>query len=155
VAAVVLGGCGGKSGETAGVGDEFATKAIAICETALKKKQHWQPFPVSDFDPSDPDPARFPEVSNWLTSQVAPTFRSWLSGLQALGTPPSAQEDWTAMLSVIEKIGDLNEDQIAAAGNHDVAGFTAATAELRSTQDALVAASEKAGVPDCADVHAA
>ncbi len=156
VVAIVLAGCGGTSKEqNAGVGDAFATKALAVCQAALKQKQDWQPFPVSDFDPSDPDPSKFPEVSSWLTKEVAPTFRSWLTGLQALGTPPSAQEDWTAMLVAVKKIDELNGDQITAAKNHDAAAFAAATAALGSTQDELVAASEKAGVADCADVHAA
>ncbi len=59
------------------------------------------------------------------------------------------------MLVAVKKIDELNGDQITAAKNHDAAAFAAATAALGSTQDELVAASEKAGVADCADVHAA
>ena len=79
----------------------------------------------------------------------------WLSGLQALGTPPTAQADWNAVLAAVKKIDQLNSDQIAAANEHDAAAFAAANSALDSTQDELVAASEKAGVADCADVHAA
>ena len=151
----MLGGCGGASKEDSeGVGEEFAAKALAVCQTALKQKQDWQPFPVSDFDPSNPDASKFPEVSNWLTNEVAPTFRSWLTGLQALGTPPSGQEDWTATLAAVKMIDELNGDQINAAKKNDAAAFAAATAAFGPAQDELVAASEKAGVADCADVHA-
>ena len=59
------------------------------------------------------------------------------------------------MLAAVEKIDQLNSDQIAAANKRDVAAFAAANAALDSIQDELVAASEKAGVADCADVHAA
>jgi hypothetical protein len=156
VAVIVLAGCGGKSDEQAtGVGDEFATKALAVCQAALEDKQAWQAFPVSNFDPSDPDASKFLEVSTWLTQQVAPTFQNWLNDLQALGTPPTAQQDWKATLDAVEKINKLNGDQITAANNGDAVAFKAATNALNSTQDELVAASEKAGVSGCADVHAA
>lgn len=153
---LLLAGCGGKSDKrTTGVGDEFTSKALAVCEAALEDKHGWQPFPVADFDPSDPDPSKFPEVSTWLADEVAPTFHMWLSGLQALGTPPSAQEEWNAMLAAIRTIDQLNSDQITAADKRDAGAFAAATSALRSIQDELVSASEKAGVVDCADVHAA
>ena len=141
--------------QTTGVGDEFASKAVAVCAAALEDKHNWQPFPVADFDPADPDASKFPEVSTWLAKQVAPTFHMWLSGLQALGTPPTAQADWNAVLAAVKKIDQLNSDQITAANEHDAAAFAAANSALDSTQDELVAASEKAGVADCANVHAA
>jgi hypothetical protein len=151
---LLLAGCGGNSDkQSTGVGDEFATKALAACQAALDDKQGWQPFPVSDFDPSEPDPSKFPDVSAWLSKEVAPTFHMWLSSLQALGVPPSGQDDWDAMLAVVKKIDQLNSDQIAAANARDSAAFASATSALGSAQDDLVAASEKAGVPDCADVH--
>ncbi len=153
---LLLAGCGGNSDRrTTAVGDEFASKALAVCAAALKDKHDWQPFPVADFDPSDPDASKFPQVSAWLTKQVAPTFHTWLSGLQALGTPPTAQAEWNAVLATVKKIDQLNNDQITAAGEGDTAAFASATSTLGSTQVELVAASEKAGVADCADVHAA
>ena len=153
---LVLAGCGGNSDtQTIGVGDEFASKALAVCAAALKDKHDMQPFPVADFDPSDPDESKFPEVSTWLTKQVAPIFHMWLSGLQALGTPPTAQADWNAVLAAVKTIDQLNSDQITAANKGDTDAFAAASSTLRSTQDELVAASTSAGVADCADVHAA
>jgi hypothetical protein len=153
---LLLAGCGGKADkQTTGVGDEFASKALAVCEAALKDKHDWQPFPVSGFDPSDPDASKFPEVSTWLAKQVAPTFHMWVNGMQALGTPPTAKEEWNAVLAAVKKIDQLNSDQIAAANKRDAAAFAAATSALDSIQDELVAASKRAGVGDCADVHAA
>ena len=152
---VILGGCGGNPDkQTAGVGDDFASKALAVCKAALEDKQGWQPFPVANFDPSDPDASKFPDVSIWLAQQVAPTFHTWLSGLQALGTPPAAEADWNAVLAAVKKIDQLNSAQITAANKRDTAAFAAATSALGSTQDELVTATENAGVADCADVHA-
>ena len=110
---------------------------------------------MRNFDPANPDASKFPEVSTWLANQVAPTFHTWLSGLQELGTPPTAQADWNAVLAAVKKIDQLNSDQIAAANKRDAAAFAAANAALESIQDELVSASETAGVADCADVHAA
>src|SRR3954454_8733690 len=153
---LMLVGCGGKSDEqTAGMGDAFATKAVAACKAALADKQGWQPFPVANFNPSKPDSAAFPAVAAWLAKEVAPTFDMWLSALQALGTPPSAQDDWGDMLAVVKKIDQLNRDQITAANARDSAAFASATTALGSAQDDLVATSAKAGLPECADVHAA
>ena len=153
---LLLTGCGGNSKkQAAGVGDVFAGKALAVCEAALESKHGWQPFPVAGFDPSDPDVSRFPEVSTWLAEQVAPTFDMWLNELEALGTPPAAAEAWNATLAAVKKIDQLNSDQIAAANNHDADAFVAADVALEAIQPKLVDASEKAGVADCADVHAA
>jgi hypothetical protein len=155
VCVLFLAGCGGSSDkQTTGVGTEFARKAVAVCEAALADKHDWQPFPVDGFNPSDPDASRFPEVSTWLAKQVAPTLHMWLSDLQALGTPPAGRADWNAVLAAVKKIDRLNSDQITAANERDADAFAAATAALGSTQDELVAASKRAGVADCADVHA-
>ena len=153
---LLLAGCGSNTDkQPTGVGDEFAGRALAVCEAALNDKHDWQPFPVRNFDPSEPDASMFPEVSTWHAEQVAPTFGMWLSGLRALGTPPTGAEDWNAVLAAVEKIDRLNGDQVAAANRRDVAAFAAANAALDAIQPQLVDASEKAGVADCADVHAA
>ena len=153
---LLLAGCGGNSNkQAAGVGNVFAGKALAVREVALESKHGWQPFPVADFDPSNPDVSRFPEVSTWLAEQVAPTFDTWLNELQALGTPPAAAEAWSATLAAVKKIDQLNAVQIAAANKRDADAFVAADVALEAIQPRLVDASEKAGIADGADVHAA
>ena len=79
----------------------------------------------------------------------------WYSGLQALGTPTTAQTDWNAVLTAVRKIDQLNSDQITVVNERDTATFAAASSALGSTQGELVAATEKAGVADCADVRVA
>ena len=148
-----LAGCGGRpDNRTAGVGNEFAFKAFAVCATALNEKKDWRPFPVAGFDPVHPDPVKFPRVSAWLTSEVAPTFHTWLSSMQALGTPPSAEKEWKRLVAEVRRIDELNSDQITAASTLNREAFAAATVELRSIEDDLVEASERAGLADdCAE----
>ena len=139
---------------TTGVGATFADQAVEVCNRSLADKATWAPFPVADFNPFTPDSSAFPQVSTWLTDEVAPTFQAWLDGLEALGPPPSGQDGWNDVLAAVERIDQLNGDQIAAADAGERARFAAATAALDATQDDLVTAAEVAGVPVCAEVHA-
>src|SRR3954454_10990114 len=99
----VLTGCGGGSqaGTTPAVGDAFANRAAAVCAKALKSKQAWPPFPVSNFDPTRPAPSALGKVAPWLKQQVAPTFDSWLSGLRGLGQPKTGGQAWGDTISAV------------------------------------------------------
>lgn len=136
-----------------GVGESFAARATSVCQTALEAKQAWSAFPVGNFDPSQPDPAAFPEVAAWLEGEVAPTFEAWLDGLTTLGTPPSGQGMWNDVLSAIDTIVLLNADQVTAARSDDTEGFVKARDGLEAIQLELESATAAAGVPTCADVH--
>ena len=136
-----------------GVGDPFAARAIAVCQTTLEAKQAWSAFPVAEFDPNTPDPSAFPAVAVWLEDEVAPTFEAWLDGLTKLGTPPSGGESWSEVLSAVDAIVQLNADQVAAAKNDDVEAFVEATDGLHAIQLDLEHATAAAGVAPCADVH--
>jgi hypothetical protein len=148
--------CGsGSDGRTAtGVGDPFAARAMSVCQIALRSKQAWAAFPAADFDPSQPDPSAFPKVAAWLEDEVAPTFEAWLGGLKTLGTPPSGQDSWSEVLSAVGTIVQLNADQVTAATSNDTEGFVEAKDDLAATQTELERATQAAGVPMCADVHA-
>jgi len=124
-----------------------------VCQKALEAKQAWSAFPASNFDPIHPDPSAFPEVAVWLEDQVAPTFQAWLEGLKALGVPPTDHQAWNDVLGAVERIVQLNADQVAAAKAGDTVAFVAATDGLRETQIELERATETAGVAICADVH--
>ena len=46
------------------VGTVFARRAVAACNHARALKGAEGPFPYPDFDPTDPDPAKFPGVAD-------------------------------------------------------------------------------------------
>jgi hypothetical protein len=156
LSAIVLTACGGSDSESqsSGVGDEFAARATAVCETALQSKQTWSSFPVAGFDPTHPDTAALPEVADWLEQEVTPTFDAWFQGLQALGDPPSAQQAWSEVLAAVGTIDKLNADQVTFAKAGDTAGFARATQGLHDIQAELERATQAAGVASCATVHA-
>ena len=136
-----------------GVGEEFASRALTVCQSALEAKQAWSEFPSPDFNPTQPDPAAFPEVAAWLQNEVAPTFQAWLDGLTALGEPPTGREPWGDVLTAVEGIARLNAAQVAAAKTGDTEKFVQATNGLEDIQIELEHATEAAGVSSCADVH--
>lgn len=122
-------------------------------QTALESKQAWSALPAANFDPNQPDLSAFPEVAAWLEDEVAPTFEAWLDGLTALGTPPSGRGSWSEVLAAVDKIVELNADQVTAAKNDDVEGFVEAKDGLGAIQLELERATAAAGVATCADVH--
>ncbi len=155
ISSISLTACGSGLSSQAppGVGQAFAARATAVCQRALEAKQAWSAFPASNFDPTHPDPSAFPEVAVWLEDQVAPTFTAWLDGLRALGVPPTGSQAWNDVLAAVEKIVQLNADQVAAAKAGNTEAFVAATNGLEETQIELERATAAAGVATCADVH--
>ena len=145
----------GESSEPPAVGAAFAARANAVCQTALESKQKWSPFPVSGFNPTNPDPKAFPKVAVWLEEQVTPTFEAWLNGLTALGPPPTDGKDWSDVLAEVARIVQGNADEITAAKAGDTRAFVAARDRGFNTQPELVQSTTAAGVPKCADVHKA
>jgi hypothetical protein len=155
VLAITVAGCGdSEPAANHGVGDAFATKALAVCASAQESKDAWSAFPVPNFDPSQPDAQDLPEVAVWLEQQVAPTFDAWRDGLTALGTPSTGREAWTDVLSAVSRIADLNAAQLDAAKTQDTDAFAKATTALGEAQPELERAATEAGVAKCAEVHA-
>lgn len=139
--------------ESPAVGEAFAVRAVSVCQAALAQKEAWRPFPYPEFNPTQPDPSKFPEVAVFLKEETAVTFEAWLAGLRALGEPPAGEEAWDDLLAAVETIVQLNATQVNAAEDEDPEAFVKATVELSQTQAELVRAAEAAGVVECADVH--
>ena len=133
------------------VGAAFARRAVAACNDTKALKDAEGPFPYPDFNPTDPDPAKFPGVADALM-QTDVTFTTWLEDMRALGEPPSGNEAWAALLDAIEAHVRINRDQIDAARDGDTERFAADYDEGVATQEALLDAATDAGVPECAKV---
>ncbi len=132
-----------------GVGQAFADRASAVCAHALALKQAQGPFPVANFNPTRPDPAKLAEVAVFLHGTDA-TFTTWVSELVALGAPPSGQAPWADLVAAATKHRDNNRDQIAAAERGDTATFAADYDIGVATHAKFQVAATAAGVPRCA-----
>jgi hypothetical protein len=96
------------------VGAAFARRAVSACNDAKALKDAQGPFPYPDFNPTEPDPTKFPGVADALMKTDV-TFTTWLEEMRALGEPPSGNEAWAALLDAIKAHVRINRDQINAA----------------------------------------
>ena len=155
--AIAVTGCSSaedQATEGSAVGDAFAERALSVCAEAQESKDAWDAFPVSDFDPRQPDVSDLPEVGAWLHDEVGPTFDAWRDDLTALGKPPTGRKAWTDVLTAVGKIAHLNALQVDAATSGDTDAFAEATNGLQQMQSELERATAAAGVAKCAEVHA-
>lgn len=134
-----------------GVGEAFAMRAVAVCQAAVDRKKAQGPFPYPDFNPTDPDESKLPEVERFLEMTVD-TFSTWEREMRALGQPPSGQEAWSELLDAIATHVRLDVEQQAAAERGDTETFTRDYDEGVDTVAKLESATEAAGVPECAAV---
>jgi|KBSMisStandDraft_5_1062788.scaffolds.fasta_scaffold886442_2 hypothetical protein len=148
----VLGACGG-SDDPAGEAVErgFARQATAVCASALAEKRAQRPFPYPDFNPTRPDPAKLPDVADFL-EETDTTFTSWQRRMVALGQPRHGADAWHELIAAIETHVRLNRDQITAARSGDTRRFADDYRKGVDTQAKLLDAANTAGVPRCANV---
>jgi hypothetical protein len=151
--AVVLGAtaCGGSTPQSAGpvLGDRFSGKVEAECKQALAAKKAEPPFPFADFNPTKPDLSKLPAIARYEERGVQ-IFRSWESRMLALGSPPSGQAVWAALIRPLRAHARLIADQQAAASRGDGATFTHDYYAGNKAQEEMVRAASAAGVPICA-----
>lgn len=151
-AVVVLSACGGGTAQSAvGVPADFSTKALAVCQHAHELKLAQGPFPLPDFNPTDPDATKFPQVAAALRKTAA-TWETWLTELEALGEPSTGQGAWDDLVAAVRRHRDLNADQIAAADRGDRVAFASDYAAGVRTQADVLKAATAAGVAACAEV---
>jgi hypothetical protein len=133
------------------VGSAFARRAVAVCREIKELKDAEGPFPYPNFNPTQPDASKFPEVADALEKTDA-TFTAWLADMRALGQPPSGRDAWSELLAAIATHVRINRDQIAAAREGDSERFASDYEEGVETQAKLLDAATEAGVPECAEV---
>ena len=153
LASLAAGGCGGggDAPSAPAVGDAFAAKATALCQTAAAAKRKQGSFPDADFDPRQPDIAKLPAVAAFIAEGGA-IYATWLRAMQALGAPPSGSDAWAQLLAQIAVQRQLHEHQQAAALRGDTAAFTADFERGQTSVTDLRHAADAAGLPACGKV---
>jgi hypothetical protein len=151
-ATILFMGCASGPGSSPNVvSPDFASKAAAVCQHAHELKLAQGAFPLPDFNPTRPDPTKFPTVAAFLR-KTATTFETWLADMKELGAPLTGQAAWTDLVSAVERHVNLNADQIAAAERGDGATFSTDYSAGLQTQAEVLRAATAAGVPQCAQV---
>ena len=151
-AIVLVTGCGGgPAASPVAVPADFATKALAACQHAQELVVAQGPFPVANFNPTNPDATKFPAVAAYLRL-TATNWETWLSELQALSEPSTGQGAWDDLVAAVQQHRDLNADQIVAAESGDGTKFASDFAAGQKTQADVLRAATAAGVAACAQV---
>jgi hypothetical protein len=136
------------------LGDAFQSRAIAVCESALAQKKAQGPFPYPDFNPTQPDLSKLPDIAQ-SEAKTVEIFQTWMREMQALGEPPTGQAEWADVLKALESHVRVIIEQQAAAERSDGQTFSKDYYEGNKAQEEMVRASDAAGVPICATAAAA
>ena len=152
--ALAFAACGKDSADgpsSPAVGSAFRSRALAVCDAAFEMKEAQGPFPYPDFNPTQPDPSKLPEIAPFL-AKTATTFDTWEREMKALGQPPSGQAAWAELVQAVEDHARIAAEQATAAERGDTETFTKDYYEGTHTQPELLKAANDAGVPECARV---
>jgi hypothetical protein len=127
---------------------------VAVCESALAQKKALGPFPYPDFNPTQPDLSKLPDIAQ-SEAKTVEIFQTWMREMQALGEPPTGKAEWADVLDALGSHVRVIAEQQAAAARSDGQTFTKDYYEGNKAQEAMVLATDAAGVPICATAAAA
>jgi hypothetical protein len=142
----------GASGTPGGGHTAFIASVDKVCARAVAAHQG-HPFPVTGFDPENPNPDKLPAVANYFARYGGlPRIDATLHRLQA---PSPDARKWHALLSLVDQVTANAQRQITAARAKDVTTFvqTVHTNERLTTR--LQAAAGSFGLTsesDCSEV---
>ena len=80
-------------------------------------------FPFPAFDPTQPDPTKFPAIAAYEAKTDA-AMRTWQAALHALGQPRTGSGVWTRFLGFVDRNVTSEIAQHRAAQRHESAAFT-------------------------------
>ena len=102
-------------------------------------------FPVSDFDPKDPDPADLPAVGNYF-AVAHPYWDDALAQARDIEVPNEIAAKVDALLTAVANDLAVARSQTVAARASDVAAFKATLPKVDASQAAVKEASEELGL---------
>lgn len=147
--AVGLGACGGDSEPSLDEASaDVVTQAESVCATLKGDLDARGEFPVDDFDPANPSQDALPVVGDYFASANAATEKA-LQSLRRLDPPTEIQPELDALTDAMAAQLASAKQQVAAAQNSDVAGFTATLAAATETIQNVDNAADALGAERC------
>jgi hypothetical protein len=106
----------------------FIKRAVAACATEHKALRALPPFPLTNFDPLNPDPSQLPSVGQFFSGpgDARPLERALIKRLKKLGRPTEGAAIWRRVTGGLPKLIAGQTEQTDAALASDVARFVAA-----------------------------
>jgi hypothetical protein len=133
---------------SSGIDPAFRAKAAAICDTAGQALRAEGAFPFPTFDPTQPDPTKFPAIAAYENKTVA-NIRTWQAALHALGQPTAGSGVWTTLLGFVDRSATSTIAQQRAAQLRESAAFTQTYRDLSGQAPAGRRAAAAAGLATC------
>jgi hypothetical protein len=129
----------------------FIKRATAACATEHKALRALPPFPLTNFDPLNPDPSQLPSVGQFFDGpgDARPLERALIKRLKKLGRPTEGAAIWRRVTSGLPKLIAGETEQTNAALASDVARFVAAVHAGDRIVESLSFATRAFGAPGC------
>ena len=145
--ALGLAGCGGSDSPSFSAESQSAIQRIQkICtDTSAKIDDVQGDFPVSGFDPKDPDPAYLPAVGNYF-AVAHPYWDDALAQARDIEVPNEIAAKVDALLTAVANDLAVARSQTVAARASDVAAFKATLPKVDASQAAVKEAGEELGL---------
>jgi hypothetical protein len=126
----------------------FRARAAAICNAAGQALRAEGTFPFPAFDPTQPDPTKFPAIAAYEAKSDA-AWRTWQAALHALGQPRTGSGVWTTFLGFVDRSVNLDIAQQRAAQRRESTTFTQTYRDLSGQALAGRQAAAATGLPSC------
>jgi hypothetical protein len=126
----------------------FRAKAATICNAAGQALHADGTFPFPAFDPTNPDPTKFPAIAAYEAKTDA-AMLAWKAALHALGQPRTGSGVWTTFLGFVDRSVTSEIAQQRAAQRGESAAFTQTYRDLSGQAPAVVQAAAATGLPSC------
>lgn len=129
----------------------FRRLADARCDDAAKAIAALPPFPFTEFDPLNPDPAVLPDVGRFFTGphDPRPALQQLQEELTALSRPPAQRTTWARLVAAHAAALPLIQRQDDAALAADVAGFVQGVKESSQNFRDIAVNATIFGTTDC------
>ena len=144
--ALWLGGCGGDSEPSASA--DVVAQVEGVCAALQDELDARGDFPVDGFDPENPSREALPVVGAYFAAATAATEKA-LQALRDLDAPAEIQPKLDAFTAAMAAQLASAQEQVAAAKQSDVAGFTATLATASETIENFDQAADELGAESC------
>ena len=129
----------------------FIRKATAACAAEHRGITRLPPFPLTDFDPLNPDPSQLPKVGQFFNGpgDARPLERTLIKRLAKLGRPRVGANIWRGVTRGLPKLIASETEQTTAALASDVGRFVAAVHAGDRIVEPFSFAARAFGAPGC------
>jgi hypothetical protein len=134
MAAACGSGASSNRAATASAHAAFLTTVDTVCARAVSAHAGHQ-FPLSNFDPNQPNPDQLPIVGNYFARYGG--LPQTLTALHTLAPPASDAAAWRQLLTVADQMRDNAQRQITAARAKDVTIFVTTVHTAQRLTDEL------------------